>query len=246
MYGRTYPPPGGAEEVMLEVIPRVNPAYPDQPQPFGARGASACYGRDPADGRPALRLFLCPALLGPPTLATVPYLLCHELVCHAFQGAEHRSDDPFGEGWMDRVALALHDAWSDDLFPTAPQLAREEANALALAVRTRAVGLIEPHMTTRAARRQGWDAAGNVQRWLTRWEGGQSQSPSSFELLSVEMNSAVHSVAERKEFVANVLLEAQNDDIVSLPRLAEALRGWMTDTTTPPQQLAEAVLRSFS
>lgn len=194
--------------ILFETSPRNKAPYPPpHPRKAGGCGASACFDR--GSRGPEVLLSLCPKFLGPPTLATVPYLLCHELVCHAFQGVERASDDPFSEGWMDRVAVNLHDYWADELFPVAPQLAREEAHFLSQLVRTYFQGLEDPYPATRAARFQGWMAAGLVEQFFKPFEHGGGE-PSLFTRLSTQMNVEVTSVDHRAAFVANVLRTRRN------------------------------------
>jgi hypothetical protein len=169
---------------------------------LGGFGASARYGPDPTTGLPSLILTICPKLLGPPTLASVPYVLCHELVCHAFQGAVNSDEDSFAEGWMDQVALSLHDEWSDHLFPRAPQLARDAADALSSYLREDALYLDDSYGKTRDARRLGWAAAEEVERFL---RGHDDAPPSLFHKLSIQLNVLPDfDFRRRRAFVAAV------------------------------------------
>ncbi|WP_425003116.1 hypothetical protein [Mycolicibacterium sp. S3B2] len=156
----------------------------------------------------------------------MPYLLCHEFVCHAFQGAKRASDDPFAEGWMDRVALNLHDFWADELFPSAPQLAREEAHFLSALVRTSFDGLEDPHPVTRAARTLGWMAADLVEQFFKPFEHGFGE-PSLFTQLSIQMNLEVTGVDHRGLFVAEVMRTRRDPKLRLLlnSRLREVAEG---------------------
>ena len=218
--------------VYLEVASAVNPIYPDQPN-FGELGVVACVppreGTDPA----IVKLTFVPSLLGPPSWATVPYLLCHELVCHANQVAPMDSADPFAEGWMDYVAWRLHNQWVDQLFPWAPALARAAARRLSEGVLQRWRGLEEPHLTARAARCQGRAAAEFVEEKLRPFNDGRPVSP--LIRLSLQLNRVSPTQPGRAEFVAKVL--ACMSDPRLQAHLLVKLRRWLDRG-----ELAEQVL----
>jgi hypothetical protein len=197
LYGMTPP-----HEIPLRVRAAVDPIY-QGPMPICACGAVADYGLDPFTKQLSVSVTLHPARLGPPTLASIPYLLCHELVCHVFQGADHDSEDPFAEGWMDRVALLLHQAWAQALFPRAPELARSQADELSSLVRMNLPGLTRGQPVTRAARRQGWEAAGMVNEILSRFDSGTAP-PTNFQLLSIELNILRCDIGQRLNFVSAI------------------------------------------
>ncbi|QDU42888.1 hypothetical protein Mal52_13570 [Symmachiella dynata] len=84
--------------------------------------AAARY-RDSSEQRiTEVRLLLDPGLIDAASFLAVPYLFFHELVCHAWQGADAdlatsrndiastRADDSFAEGWMDAVAWHLFES----------------------------------------------------------------------------------------------------------------------------------------
>jgi hypothetical protein len=123
------------------------------------------------------------------------------------------SEDPFAEGWMDLVALQLHDQWAEKIFPWAPALARDAAARLSDGVLRRWRGLPEPHMTTRAVRSRGREAARWVQEKLRPFHDPSKVPP---ELIRLSLNRVSPTVADRMEFISKV-----NDR--SNPRLQASL-----------------------
>jgi hypothetical protein len=110
------------------------------------RASAACHYKDDTNGRISeIRLHIDPDLLDVPSFLAVPYLFCHELVCHAWQGIQTKSaasrnkisstrmDDYFAEGWMDAVAYHIFDAFVQRL-STSEALMRHEHRELALLV----------------------------------------------------------------------------------------------------------------
>jgi hypothetical protein len=181
----------------------INPVYPD-PAGFGELGVVACVPpREEPEAPAIVKLTFIPGLLGPPSWASVPYLLCHELICHVNQAAPMSSEDPFGEGWMDLVALQLHNHWAEEIFPWAPALARSAAARLSDDVLRRWHGLKEPHMKTRAVRSQGREAARWVQEKLGPFHD-PGKVPSELIRLSLQLNRASPTVADRMDFISKV------------------------------------------
>jgi hypothetical protein len=215
-----------AASVNLDVAAATNPVYPDRPG-FGELGAVACVPPREEPRAPAIvKLTFIPGLLGPPSWASVPYLLCHELICHVNQAAPMSSEDPFGEGWMDLVALQLHNHWAEEIFPWAPALARSSAARLSDDVLRRWRGLPEPHMSTRGLRYAGREAARWVEEKLVPFHD-PSKVPSELIRLSLQLNRASPTVADRIEFISRV-------NCKSNPRLQAGLlaqlRRWVEDT----------------
>jgi len=210
--------------VRLEVSAARNPIYPDHAS-FGELGAVACVpprkGTDPA----VVKLTFVPSLLGPPSWASVPYLLCHELVCHANQAAPMDSEDPFAEGWMDLVAKRLHDHWIEEIFPWAPALARDAANRLYYLIEQRWPRMPEPHMTTRAARKVGRVAATWVEKKLQPFQDVQEPVPALVRL-SLQLNRASPTFAGRVAFIGKVNNAGISDHELQAKLLAE-LRRWL-------------------
>jgi hypothetical protein len=161
---------------------------------------------------------------GPPSWAAIPYLLCHELVCHVNQGAPMDSGDPFAEGWMDLVAMRLHDEWANEIFPWAPAMARSAASRLSDVVLRRWQGLAEPSMTTRAARVQGRYAAEFVAQLLEPSRNATDRGPGELTCLSLQLNVVPSIVAARKDFVSRVN-QARFDPALQA-RLLAALGRW--------------------
>jgi hypothetical protein len=217
-----------AASVDLKCAPATNPVYPDRAG-FGELGVVACVPPREEPGAPAIvKLTFIPGLLGPPSWASVPYLLCHELICHVNQAGPMSSEDSFGEGWMDLVALQLHNHWAGKIFPWAPALARTAGARLSDDVLRRWRGLPEPHMTTRAVRDRGRAAAQWVEdalEKLTRTD--QGSEPSEMVRLSLQLNRASPTLAGRIEFISKVNDRSNWRRQAGL--LAE-LRRWLWDT----------------
>ena len=214
--------------------------YPNDPARECANGAVAVFSRDPeGGGGPTVKLSIFPSLFGPPSLASVPYLLCHELVCHAFQRPKLQNDDPFAEGWMDCVALSLHDAWSGDLYPQEEQLARAEAHNLSRSLRENWELLGQNSPTLAGIRRErfkGWFAAELVKRWLEPFE--TTSRPTRFERLSIEMNQVDLSVIQREAFVSAVNASKNDDRLKGM--LSARLRAWVGEVVDAPAVLTFA------
>jgi hypothetical protein len=213
--------------VDLEVAAVRNPVYPDH-APLGELGVVACVPPREETGDPAVvKLTFIPGLLGSPSWASVPYLLCHELICHVNQAAPLSSEDPFAEGWMDFVALQLHNQWAEKIFPWAPARARNAAARLSDTVLRRWQGLPEPHMTTRALRSQGCEAAQWVQEKLQPFHDSSLALPELIPL-SLQLNRVSPTVADRLEFISKVNRGRFED-----PRLQASLlirlRMWLED-----------------
>ena len=193
-----------ATAVDLKVTAASNEVYPGCAN-LGELGAVACVPpREEARAPATVKLTFIPGRLGPPSWASVPYLLCHELICHVNQAAPMSSEDSFAEGWMDLVALQLHNQWAEEIFPWAPARARSAAMRLSDIVLQRWRGMPEPHMTTRAARSQGREAAQWVQEKLQPFHDS-SQVPPELIRLSLQLNRVPLTVADRLEFVSRVI-----------------------------------------
>lgn len=218
-------------DVRLEVRSVTNRVYPDR-ENFGELGAVACVPpRQETDDPAIVKLTFIPSLLGPPSWASVPYLLCHEIVCHVNQAAPMSSDDAFGEGWMDMVALQLHDRWADQIFPWAPALARSAANRLSDTVLRRWTGMHKQDLDARAARSVGREAARSVGDMLGPFLGN-SQDTSGLIQLSLQLNRATPTVAGRLAFVSkiNSIESGLNLDPGLKAALLARLRLWLQGT----------------
>jgi hypothetical protein len=180
--------------------------------------------REDAWAPATVKLTFVPGLLGPPSWASVPYLLCHELICHVNQAAPMSSEDPFAEGWMDLVALRLHNQWAEEIFPWAPASARAAAARLSDTVLQRWPGLPEPHMTTRAARQLGHVAAEWVQEKLRPFLDPSQVLPELIRL-SLQLNRVSLTVADRLEFVTRVN-RGRSEPVIQAHLLAR-LRRWL-------------------
>jgi hypothetical protein len=214
-------------DVRLEVAAVTNPVYPDHVN-FGELGVVACVPPRLETEDPAIvKLTFVPSLLGPPSWASIPYLLCHELVCHVNQAAPMSSEDPFAEGWMDMVALQLHDLWAERLFPWAPLQARNAASRLSDAVLQRWRELPEPHMTARALRSMGREAAQSVEAKLQPFHDPDHPVPELVRL-SLQLNRVSPTVAGRLEFISKVNNGRFEPSLEA--RLLSRLRMWLQGT----------------
>jgi hypothetical protein len=234
----------GGNAVSLDDFGCQTPHYPDQ-SAFGAFGASA--STTPGlPGRDAIvELLLVPQLLGSPTWASVPYVICHEVLCHASQAASSSdSTDPFTEGWMDAVASTVHAKSASALFPWDPDAAVEEGQRLSSVLRTLGSGLSDLDLKARSARLQGFHAACTVRGVLgslanlSKGRHGQRL----FERLSVELNTVPSAGQERdlavhRAFVSNVL--ASRRDLARATHRDALLRKWVL------AQLSAAEVLSF-
>ena len=204
------------------------------PPGFGELGVVACVPpREEPEAPAIVKLTFIPGLLGPPSWASVPYLLCHEMICHVNQSAPMSSEDPFGEGWMDLIALQLHDQWAEEIFPWAPSLARSAAARLSDDVLRRWRGLPEPHMTTRGLRYAGREAARWVEEKLVPFHD-PSKVPSELIRLSLQLNRASPTVADRMEFISKV--NCKSDPRLQAGLLVQ-LRLWVEDVRKSGQSI---------
>jgi len=227
---------GAKERIELMISWIGNPPYPDK-APLGALGAAACMpAKRKDDDNPAqVKLIFAPSLLGPPSWAAVPFLLCHELVCHATQGAPMDSSDPFAEGWMDLIAQRLHDRWLDKVFPWAPKFARTCADELSCITRQRGPDLPDLHSNTRAARAMGRQAALLIEEALRVVRHPSSRSPSrALERLSLQLNRVSSTVTDRWSFVAKIMrlldrpeTQLDRNELEQRVRLRRCLQGWV-------------------
>ena len=204
-----------------------NPPYPDE-APFGMLGVAACVPPRRLNGHAAqVKLTFAPSLLGPPSWAAMPYLLCHELVCHVSQRAPTDSGDPFAEGWMDLVAHRMHDRWVRSVFPWAPEFAHDSAEELSRITRRRGNGIPHPHDKTRAARQVGRSAAGRMEELLRL--AGSVRPAAALERLSLQLNRVDATVADRLAFVGliNSCAGTGPEQLGKRYRLRELLGQWL-------------------
>jgi len=214
-----------------------NPPYPDQ-APLGALGSAACVpsrGRQ-ADGPARVKLLLAPSLLGPPSWAAIPFLLCHELICHVNQAAPMDSGDPFAEGWMDLIAQRLHNRWIDSVFPWAPTFARRCASELSYITTQRGQHLPYLHSTTRATRMLGHHAAQLTEGALRVTRPARPmRSSRALEHLSLQLNRVSATVPQRWSFVVKIVRlldrrpeQMRRSELEQRTRLRACLQQWAT------------------
>jgi hypothetical protein len=219
--------------VQLTVVPHANALYPDTPS-FCDLGASAVVeplpGGEPA-GIPSsvVKLKICPTHFGPPSLAALPYILCHELVAHINQKAPMRSNDPFGEGWMDEVAFEFFQRRVEVLAPQYAIFALNAARDLRSTVRKRYSGLSHASDDSRAFRSVGTYAAEEVRKQLSalRSVSAAGSPDASFERLSYELNTLSSSVEQREAFISAVLRSLVSDDLRLAVAWSQTLTRWM-------------------
>ncbi len=223
---------GVSDDVKLVKAFQTDPVFPDQ-APYCALGATACVlPRPDSGGMPSttVKVTFVPALLGPPTWASVPSLLCHELIAHINQAAPMRSTDPFAEGWMDVVAEHYHQAWVGDLFPQCREFAIRSATELGVLTSQRYPALKAISNKTRAVRVNGALAARQVDAQLTALVKAEGLAPNrEFERLSLQLNRVPTSTARREAFVAAVIEASHGSDGQAARRWGECLLSWLRD-----------------
>lgn len=209
------------------------------PYPEKALGAFGVSGKTKpgVPGRDAVvTLRRVPDQLGPPSWASIPYVLCHELLCHASQAASSSDAlDPFTEGWMDEVAASVHGRRRLTLFPWLPDAAATKGRQLCEELRTLRDGLEDLETKARYARIQGAYAACTVRKILGGLAGLAPgvTSQSLFERLSVELNSVAAASPEEylglhKTFISNVIAAERFNQLALRTRRDAALRKWVT------------------
>ncbi len=177
-----------------------------------------------------VKVTFVPALLGPPTWASVPSLLCHELIAHINQAAPMRSTDSFAEGWMDVVAEHYHQAWIGDLFPQCREFAVRSATELGVLTSQRYPTLKAISNKTRAVRATGALAARQVDAQLTALVKAEGLAPNrEFERMSLQLNRVPASAAQREAFVTAVIEASHGPDGQAARRWGECLAGWLRD-----------------
>jgi hypothetical protein len=232
---------GAGDVVELVKAFQTDPVFPDR-APYGALGATACVPPEPdSGGMPSttVKVTFVPALLGPPTWASMPSLLCHELVAHINQAAPMTSTDPFGEGWMDVVAQGYHLAWIGDLFPQCREFAMRCAAELGTLTSQRYPGLKAISDKTRAVRVAGTLAASQVDAQLTALVRAEGRAPDrEFERLSLQLNRVPASAAKREAFVYAVIEALNGLDGKVARRWGECLASWLRGAATPSDVLS--------
>jgi len=232
----------GGDAVSLDDVGGQNSPYPEKV--LGAFGVSG-KTRPGVPGRDAVvTLHRVPQRLGPPSWASIPYVLCHELLCHASQAASSSDvTDPFTEGWMDEVAASVHGKQTATLFPWLPGTAAIEGRRLCEALRVLRDDLDDLEKKARSARIQGAYAARIVRKILARLA---ELSPltgrrSLFERLSVELNAVA--AASPKEylglhqtFVSNVIAGEQYPALGT--RRDAVLRKWVARQVSASEVLS--------
>lgn len=228
------------DDVTLVKETRRDHLFPD-PAPFCALGATACVPPEPGGtGLPSqeVKLTVVPALLGPPTWASVPSLLCHELVAHITQAAPMESVDSFAEGWMDLVAWQYHEAWIGELFPQWSLFATSSANQLRELTSMRHSGLGEVPQETRAVRVTGTDAAERVNKLVTALVRESGLPPNSdFWRLSLQLCRLSTTPKERSTFVSAVLDAMAGPDLRVTRRWSDCVDGWIHDQISASEVL---------
>jgi hypothetical protein len=119
---------GEASSYVLNRDLRLSTSHTGSPRPHGFEcshvSVTASHVREPKVSRVKLIFHL--EQFAESTYHVIPYVFLHELICHVWDGAEtgiipEPSDaDPFAEGWMDFIAICLHDEWLDSRYPQLP------------------------------------------------------------------------------------------------------------------------------
>jgi len=199
-------------------------------------GATAITPQGP-DGLPngSVKLSLTTRLIGPPTFATIPAILCHELVAHIHQAAPMRTTDAFGEGWMDYVSELYHEQWISQLLPAYPTLAVESAGELRGVTAPGYVGLERAQVAARAARQTGRRAAQGVARQLRALAASAGEPPSiaDFQRLSLELNRVAVTPEARTAFVGAVDRALRGSEVARSTEWGRVLESWRTGSLSP-------------
>jgi hypothetical protein len=210
--------------IRLDVKWNNNRVYPDAPG-YGELGCAASVRPRRAGEAVEVVLLCVPGLLGPPSWASVPYLFCHELVCHAGQAAPHNIEDPYTEGFMDEVALQFHDQWRKRIFPWQPALAKDAALSLAMTLRRQADYVPQPHDETRDIRRRGAAAASRVAEVVGAFANDAGLDPdATFRRLALQLNRVPADYADHARFVQRVNASKRRPERAAA--LAVAIRRW--------------------
>jgi hypothetical protein len=234
----------GGDSPALRLLGSRNPIHPDQTY-FGASGASGSTTPATAMASAEVELLLAPALLGPPTWAAIPYILCHELIAHASQASDSSDEtDPFSEGWMDELAREVLIAHADELFPWDPVAAHEWGQRLSDQLRMMGPHLAERDRLARAARMLGAKAAQLVRSVLDSLAGLSSERLSGaqlFERLSIELNTIPSLGSEldlrrHRTFIESI--RAGKRDPALAARRDAALRKWTLGKATAREVLS--------
>jgi hypothetical protein len=239
---------GGAPQ--LKYLPFGMPIHPE-PGAFGSYGVSGECTPGVKSGNAQVCLSLAVPRLGPPTWAAIPYVLLHELLCHASQRAEsNREDDPFSEGWMDDVAKLVHATKVGLIFPWAPAFAGSEGGMLCEQLR-RPTQLTNTDRTrqARSARKAGVEAAEATREALAGLAGLKGTTGDElFICLSIRLNLVASPPTEVEEFARHArfveavrsaaINEKSGSDRSTMVRYRGLLRSWVLDRATPDDVLS--------
>jgi hypothetical protein len=201
------------------ITPNVELAVRWQDGPVGG-GASPAPGVTgstiPIEGGARVTVLLAPRHLDWASWMTVPYLLFHELLVHAYARPPANSDlsahgiDRFAEGWMDSIALRVHDSLMWSRQPHGPAACR----AAGVFHSARFAGGADPIET--GARLQGRQCAERLLSVLTRL----TPDPEAVLLrLSAGLNTCRLTSLEREEMASILhacLNPARRSDLVPL------------------------------
>lgn len=226
---------------LFEDVGNQKSIYPEKV--LGAFGVSGKTRPGTPDAEAAVTLHLVPQLLGPPSWASIPYVLCHELLCHASQaGSSSEVTDPFIEGWMDDLAAMVHSKRRMALFPWRPDAAADEGLRLCMTLRSLHDDLEYLQRQARSARMQGAFAARIAQtilRDLAPLSPPRGRR-SLFQRLSVELNaveaaSAQEYLAVHQRFIGNVISGESN--LQAAVHRNVLFREWVTGRASARQVL---------
>ena len=150
------------------------------------------------------------------TLLTIPYLLLHEVVCHAFQGwkpdgARPRRDalptDGFVEGWMDTYAAdaltALVRSHDEDPWPPPEALEGSIQQMEVDGQNFHSARGASRQVEGWAERRQGRRVRGHLLGFLTR-DRGPTEAYRLLMALSLRLNGSVRDADERADLLQSL------------------------------------------
>lgn len=144
------------------------------------------------------------------SMAQLPYVLMHELVCHAYQGLKGPKrvavdkTCPWSEGWMDAIAIAVAEEWAEGAYgvelPVWAQSATDfvrRAGSRLHERRLESQASIDPEVLD--ARMHAHDAFLNLQKSYQGKNPQPASARSRVLLFSLELNLHVMTQIERGE-----------------------------------------------
>lgn len=215
------------------------------PEPHGVRAMTLF---SPGTANTVVKLVVAPSALNHGSILALPYVLMHECVAHVLQGPldgdrEHpHPENRWAEGWMDYVALKLHErvftSYGSQLpGPFSPQEARNVAADAAH--RARWTGAHAALRRVSAYCKSGVEAAATMRRLLERFLD-QEGAIDVLLRLSLTLNASDLPPEPRDDF-AQAVQEAGRRASRSAP-LVPALQAYLQDDQPDAVRLVEETL----